>query len=342
MSAQDDADREWDAFLASTPHGYHEQTSLYATLRNEYGLHSARTVVRDSENSIIGGVQVLFQKTPIGRLGLVLRGPIAKNDDPETLQRVVTSLNKLAKNNRLSSIRVETFSTQRQTRKALAEEGYLSSSAWNRDAPCAFIELQMDDAAMLLKMKKVARKQIRASQRKGVTVKFGDRLDVRTFFDLHNRSAAHQKFAVFPERYFSYLTETFGTERVPTFVAYHAGKPISALMNFVMDNRLYSCWFGMDRDANNNELNATRLLYFEAMKWGRNNGLEGFDLTGTSLLRNQLAHYLIQRPTIQRKHFGPTKGLHRLIVHTCGRFDPLRTFTTKAARRLGYQKPMPH
>ncbi len=339
---RDEEDREWDAFLASSPHGYHEQTSLYAILRREYGFHSARAVVRDATNEIVGGVQVLYKKTPIGRLGLVYRGPIARDDDPETLKRVVSAMTKLASRERLSSIRVETFPTQEQTRQVLSSAGYYSSTAWTDEHVSAFIDLQMTNDAMLAKMKRPARNQIRGAMRKGVTITVADPNDMRDFFELHQKTSGHQEFHEFPERYFSYLRELFGADRVPVFIAKYEGKPISTLMCFVMENHLYACWFGMDRDPILKKLNSNRLLYFEAMKWGSSQGIEGFDLTGTGYFRRHLAHHMKKWPSIQRRHFGPTKSVHRFIVERCGRIDPVRLYTSKAARRLGYIRQMPH
>lgn len=337
-----ESELEWDAFVGSNPDGYHEQCSDYAALRREFGFRCARTVVRDASGHVVGGVQVLYQKTPVGRLGLVLRGPVAQGDDPETLLRVVASMTKLARLNMLSSIRVETFPTQVRAREALTSAGYRSSEAWSEDRLSGFIDLQMEDDAMLAKMKPKARRQIRDAARKGVKVIIGSSRNLRDFYDLHHLTAEHQGFPVFPESYYNYLRDIFGANRLPIFLATYNDKSVMALMGLVMGNRLYYCWGGMHRGAEEKKLNANRLLHFEAMKWGRAMGLEGYDLGGTSLLKNQLAHYTIQWPRAQRRLFGPAKALRHSIIEYAWRTDPFRALIEKGARRLGYRQQMPY
>jgi len=109
-------DDEWDRFLAANPFGYHEQTSQYATLRETYGFQHDRAVVRDDQGQIIGGASGLFRRTPIGSLGVIERGPVARDDDSRLLEQVVDEVSALAKRHRLASIRVNTFENQAHAR----------------------------------------------------------------------------------------------------------------------------------------------------------------------------------------------------------------------------------
>lgn len=335
-------DREWDGFVASNPHGYHEQSSLYASLRKDFGYDCARAVIRDDAGAIIGGAQVLYQVTPAGRLGLVLRGPIASGNDPDIFARVASELEDLAWQHFLASIRVETFPAQTGARAALGQAGYTPSTAWTDKKESSFVDLSMNDEDILASLPSATRNQVRGARRKGVQVIVGGLQDVPDFYDMLIKTAEYQGFPVFPLDYFTYMQEVFGPERAPIFIAKHDSKPISAVMCFVTGNRLYYCWGGMDRDPQLRKLNANRLLHFEAMRWGHAMGLDGYDLTGSNFFKNQLGHNTVTWPSVLRRHFGPGKSVHRSIVEGTSRSETLREMVSRGARRLGYQPRMPY
>lgn len=211
-------DDEWDRFLAANPFGYHEQTSQYATLRETYGFQHDRAVVRDDQGQIIGGASVLFRRTPIGSLGVIERGPVARDDDSRLLEQVVDEVSALAKRHQLASIRVNTFENQANARAALAKDGYRDSRAWADEEICAVFDLQLSDEQMLSAMGRSERNQVGGAMRKGVTVKVGRSADLQGFYDLHSQNSEHYAFPVFPMTYFSYLRDLFGEQRVPLFL----------------------------------------------------------------------------------------------------------------------------
>lgn len=342
VHSQSEIDREWDDFVASNPHGYHEQSSLYAALRKEFGYDCLRSILRDDAGTIIGGAQVLYQATPAGRLGLVLRGPVASGDDPDIFARVVAQLEDLAWDNFLASIRVETFPAQKAAWDALSAAGYCPSTAWTDKIESSFVDLTMSDDEILASLPSATRNQVRGARRKGVEVMIGGKDDVPDFYDMLVKTAEYQGFPVFPMNYFTYMQEVFGPDCAPIFIAKHDGKPISAVMCFVTGNRLYYCWGGMDRDPGLRKLNANRLLHFEAMRWGHAMGLDAYDLTGSNFFKNQLGHNTVTWPPVLRRHFGPGKAVHRSIVEGTSRSETLRALVSRGARRLGYQRRMPY
>jgi lipid II:glycine glycyltransferase (peptidoglycan interpeptide bridge formation enzyme) len=334
-------DDEWDRFLAANPFGYHEQTSQYAILREPYGFQHDRAVVRDAQGQIIGGASVIFRRTPIGRLGVVERGPVARDDDPLILAQVVKEVSALAKRQRLASIRVNTFENQANARAALAAEGYCNTRAWADEEICAVLDLHLSDEQMLADMGRSERNQVGGAMRKGVAVKVGSAEDLHGFYDLHMQNAKHYAFPVFPMAYFSYLRDLFGEARVPLFLAYHEGKPICGLICSVMGDRMYACWSGMDRAPEIARLNANRLLFFKASGWGRDQGLNGFDMTGTDYFRKNLASYNVTRPAAMRKHFGPLRGVHKRVIEASAT-GVLKKLAVKGAWHLGYLERIPH
>lgn len=335
-------DSEWDTFLASCPHGYHEQSSLYASLRGAYGFHTARTVVRADDGAIIGGVQILYRKTLAGRLGLVLRGPVAKDDDPEIYNRVIAEMNTLARRKMLASLRVELFPTQMALWHLLESDGYRPSTAWAEEEPSAYADLTLDDDGILANLHYTTRNQVRGARRKGVEVTVGGKELVPTLHEMLQRTAEYQEFPLFPVEYFTYLHDVFGANRVPVFIARYEDTPVAAIMNFVTGNRMYYTWGGMDRVPMHRKLNVNRFLHYEAMRWGHAQGLDMYDLTGTTFFKSQLSHGAAPWPRVLRRHFGPVHFLHRSLVERFGHDARLRGLAGRVAHRLGYSRQMPY
>ena len=336
---QDDDD--WDRFLVTTPHGYHEQASVYLENRLSFGFHRAPVISRDAQGKILGGAQLLYQRTPIGRLATLRCGPLAADDNPELLARVVQDIDRAAQNYRLASIKVETLPTQSAAREALANAGYQTGESWEYDRRSAFVDLSLSDEGILAGMDAKARSRIRGATRKGVTVTVGGPDDVATFYRLHQQTSGYQQFPTFPLDFFETLTGGFGAEKAPVFVAMHEDQPVAAIICVLAGGRMYYCWGGMDRSPHVKELNANRLLHFEAMRWGKAQGATGYDLTGTNIFKDQFAHSKPAWPQAQRKLFGAFSPIRRRLIDTCGTSERLKQLTYRLSWRFGYTQRMP-
>ena len=198
------SDAEWDAFVAAHPDGHHEQSSRFAKSRVEWGFRCDRVIVRDGVR-IVGGLQALAQRSPMGTLALVLRAPLAVDENPSVLKRVAEELDRLAKDRSYASIRVETFPTQAASRSALADRGFRSGKEWFGQRPSVLIPLAFSDTELLARMKPKGRYNIRVAERAGVAVRSADASSLDEFLELHMATSAHQGFPTFPREYFSFV-----------------------------------------------------------------------------------------------------------------------------------------
>lgn len=342
LCTSDASDDEWDAFVAAHPDGHHEQSSWYGKSRADWGFRCDRVVVREG-GRIVGGLQALAQPTPVGTLALVLRAPLAVADNPHVLARVIEELDRLAKRRSYASVRVETFPTQIAARAALEGGGFRSSAAWHGERHSIQIPLTLSDKELLARMKPKGRYNVRVAERAGVTIRTGEASSLGEFFELHRTTASHQGFPVFPRVYFDYVWRLFGTsKKAQLFLAYHGGKPVTAIFNTIVGGRLYYGWGGMSRDPEHRKLMANYLLHFFAMGWAREHGCTHYDLVGVTEFKEKLARDEIQWPLPQCKFYGPLRALHSVLKETAWSTLFLRRNVDRVARRLGLRRQMPY
>ena len=326
------ADDEWDAFLQNCPHSHHEQCSRYARNRAVHGFQYDRAVVRD-HGAISGGAQILVQTSPIGKFAHVLRGPVAINDDPQLMRRVVRRLEEIAGERAYASIRVDLFPEQDMAYEALREVGFEPTLAWNRGMDSTLIPLSYSQEELLSLMNKKVRYYVRRASRNGVVARFGEEASLDDFFELHQKTASCQGFPTFPREYFAYLWNLFGkAEKVQYFVAHHDGAPIAAVYNTIVGTRMYFGWGGMRRDVEAKRMRVNHLLHMTAADWAREHGCSHYDLSGAQMFKRQFAIETIQWPWPLRKLYGPVRGLRWKLMELTGSSDMARRLVNKAAR----------
>src|SRR3990172_3800718 len=81
FSVESVKDRErWDNFVAGSPHGHFLQSFGWGELKGAFGWAAERLALV-KQGQIVAGAQVLFRKTPLGRLAYIPRGPVANLKD---------------------------------------------------------------------------------------------------------------------------------------------------------------------------------------------------------------------------------------------------------------------
>lgn len=335
-------DAEWDGFVGSNWHGYHEQSSAYARVRGGYGFDCARAVVREG-GQIVAGAQVQEQATPVGRFAVVLRGPLARDEDLQLFGEVVRSLETLAKRRGYVSMRVDTLPTQTAAIDALEAAGFTASDAWAKRLATVVTPLDCSDAAMLERMDRKTRYNVRRAEREGVTVREGEACTIDEFFHLREMTAEHQQFITFPQWYFESMWNVFGTTgRGQLLMADHGGSPIAAMFNVVAGGRLYFMWVGMHRGEAQRKLCANYLLHAHAMRWGRDHGCTHYDMIGISTNKKKFAHEEIHWPQPRRRFFGPLRQVREAALNRSWPGGVLHKVVMKASRRLKLKPRMPY
>ena len=334
-------DRQWDDFLKICHYCHHEQSSQFAANRQEYGYRCDRIVVRDGE-TIVGGAQILVQSTPLGKLAHIQRAPLAIDDDPRILRQVVRKLEEMAIANGYRSVRIDLFPHQTRAFKALEAAGFVCSSLWSSAMNSVVVPLNFTEEELLARMHKKVAYEVRRARNKGALVLTDSENAVDEFYDLHQATASHQEFPIFPREYFTYLWRTFGqTGKVQPFVAYYHDKPIAALFNTIVGNHMYFGWGGMSRDSEAKKIRVNYLLHMTAMAWARKHGCTRYDFAGTQPFKKWFAVDIVEWPHALRKVYGPAAAWRWKMMHISDNSPFIKRAVKKASYELGLTPRMP-
>ena len=334
---------EWDAFVAAHPEGYHEQTSPYAAHRRDHGFIVDRAEVREG-GTIIGGAQVLVQRTPLGKCARVYRAPLAKDNDPAILANVVHELDVLARRNGYVSLRVDTFPNQQHARRALREAGFTESRAWSGSSRSSTVSLEFSDDELLQRLPaKKSRYNVRYAERQGVEVREGTRADVDAFIALREMSVAHNGYQIFPAGFYRSIWDLFApSRRLHLLIAHRGAQALAALVNLRMDERMYLVWIGTHRGEEERKLMAGYLLHYRAFVHARDAGCTMCDFLGTSEFKAKLTDETIEWDPPQRKFYGLLRGARARLMEFAWTRARLRRATNTVAHRLGLRPAMPY
>ncbi|MFH7320759.1 lipid II:glycine glycyltransferase FemX [Desulfurivibrio sp. D14AmB] len=336
-------DQEWDAFLQACPYGHHEQSAGYAANRGTYGFLCDRLVIRE-HNRVSGGVQILVQQTPVGKLAQVWRGPIAIDDDPLMLGKVVNALEELAGTRGYRSIRVDLFPYQRSAQEALLAAGFVESEAWAGGSirESALVPLHYSDEELLSRMNRNVRYSVKRAAKQGVIVMPGDAASLNDFCAMHEATAKQQQFPVFPHEYFSHIWDLFGTVgKAQHFIAYYRDQPVAAIFNPIIANTMTYGWGGMAWDPELKKLRVNYLLQMTAIAWAREKGLALYDLLGPQTFKQQFALDMVRYPLPLRKFYGPARTLRARLFAWSDQNSLGRRLVQRASCKLGLSPNLP-
>ncbi|MBN1685301.1 MAG: peptidoglycan bridge formation glycyltransferase FemA/FemB family protein [Spirochaetales bacterium] len=201
-----------------------------------------------------------------------------------------------------------------QERETLLDAPFRKAAVDIQVPDTVVVDLTGGEDEILSRMKPKTRYNIRLSGRKGVTVRIGDRGDLKLWYELAKETAERDRITLHAESYFAGLFEE-GEQHtdvdVVPFFASVAGETVAAIIISICGSRcIYH--FGASRSTGRNFM-PTYALQWEAMKYAKAAGCGTYDLLGIP-------------PSEDPRH--PLHGLYRVktgfggeIVHRAGCWD---------------------
>jgi len=297
LTVQEADSREWDAFLARTPGGAYQQTGSWAIAKWMEGLRSRRFTIKDGD-VVLGGAQLLYRPLPLlGAFAYVPLGPVLASDDPEVANLAVATLHRIAREHKISYLAVQAPRRGQAFARKLQSEGF--SPAFLDFAPNASVIIDLADNLDLIlsRMRKTTRYDIRASQRRGITIRDGGPQDLDAIHGLLLATARRQLFSTLGKKYLCDIWQQFSRcEHIMIFIAEFEGQPVSAaLMMAFGDTVTYwrGGWSGEHGGRYPNEA-----LQWAAIQWARSQGYRYYDFGGIprALAKSGLAGDSIRSP----------------------------------------------
>jgi lipid II:glycine glycyltransferase (peptidoglycan interpeptide bridge formation enzyme) len=277
------ADAEWDAFVASHPHGHLLQTAAWGELKSAFGWTATVVSVPGATGGApTAGALVLFRRLPLGlSLAYVPRGPVADYDDPAGLRRLLEALETAARARGAICLKWEPdLPDSPGCRALLAGLGFRPSAHSVQPQRSLVVDLAEGEAAVLARMKPKTRYNIGLARKKDVSARpAAGPADLERFTGLMAETGERDGFGVHAPDYYRRAYDIFHPlGRCELILAEHGGQPLAGVMAFGLGRRawyLYGASSGRERNRM-----AAYLAQWEAMRWAMGTGALTYDLWG--------------------------------------------------------------
>jgi peptidoglycan pentaglycine glycine transferase (the first glycine) len=285
--SRDPHDFRWDDFVGRCLDGHHEQTSLWSRIKKIYGGWDPVRIMLSNNGEIFGGAQILHKRTrSFGRIGYILRGPLAFSGEREALNQIARELDRFAENERFSLLIVVPSYFGNSFTDALDELDFF------RKPDCLpptgllpaslMISVADDHDEILGRMRRTTRQEIRKSGREGMTVQeAAGEEDVETFRRLMYALCKRRGVDPHPPQqdFFRRLWEIFHPHGyVKILLVKYEETPVAAGLLFTFGSTVRFWKMGWTGD--HEEKNPTNFLYWEAIKWTKAMGFRYFEIMG--------------------------------------------------------------
>jgi len=152
----------WDAFLDSTSFSHFYQTSMWAQVRILDGWDHLIVLITLND-SLVGGFQILTRpKSYLGKIGIVLKGPVIASDDPATINFVIATLKKIARVNKIKALIVQPPNRDKAISNTLRQNDFSANHVDNeiRDNTVV-IDLRKSEDEIFKGIKRIKRQNIK-------------------------------------------------------------------------------------------------------------------------------------------------------------------------------------
>ncbi len=282
---------QWDDFLASTPLGHFYQTSMWAQVRMLDGW-SHLIILITLQDHIIGGFQILIRsKSHLGKIGIVLKGPVVLSDDSAVLHFVISTLKKMAEANKINALIVQPPDGDSKITHFISHSDFsLNHVDYVIKDNTVVVDLHHDEMSIFKAMKHNKRKNINTALRMDVHVRQGNFNDIDVFFRLMVDTCNRQKVKPSPSniRFLYRMWDLFSRhDNIKLFLAEYENNIVSSLMVVLFGKTAFLWKFGWSGQFSHCRPND--VLYYEIFKWAK---LHGFSFADMCAIDTGLADHV--------------------------------------------------
>lgn len=297
-------DPAWDEFVACAPGGHHVQTSLWSQIRAVQGWKVLRIIVTREED-IVGGVQLLTRSMPlIGAAAYVTKGPLCAPDDQALLNLVLDELKQACRAHHIRYLIVQPPNNGQHIVAHLTQRGFRPMAIGATSEATTLIDLSKSLDEILAQMHSKNRRNIRRSEREGITVREGStEADLDIFYDLHLATSKRRQFVPFPRTYFAQMWKVMRPyEYITLMFSEYRGGAVSAVLLVPFGDTVIAKvngWSGQHDRCRPNEA-----VFWGAIRWAKEHGFRYFDLDG---IDPAAAHAVLNnQPIAEDSRYSPT------------------------------------
>jgi len=273
-------DDKWDEFVEHSKDGNYEQTSIWSAVKKKYGWAPKRIILK-KDKKIIAGAQILFKKTKFGNVGYISKGPVLNNSDLKEIEIIFSNLYRITKTTKIiflyinPSIDLNISSASGLTRKLSPDfiKQFIGATV--------VIDLDKGVEEIFSQMRRMTRRSINKGLKRGIIVSEAGRREIRNFFNLMLSTCRRQGVTPNPPdvNFIYSLWEFFRPrKKIYLFTAKYEGVIVAAIILISFGDYIKAWkigWSGKHR-----EKNPTSVLYWETIKWAKENGFKYYDFIG--------------------------------------------------------------
>ena len=279
-------DEAWDQFVISFAEPHHEQTSIWAELKEPFGWISWRILVL-SRNQILGGVQILeYRLNRFLRVGYIQRGPLLS--DPDLAPRLFEFLKVCAVRRGIDYLALSLPYFAHPLIAHAFAAGFterpdrLPPSVWVKAT--LIKDLHQNEDSLFQEMRSTTKKHIRRGLRSDILVRDGTRDDIPAFVELVEKLCerrgitSNMPLGAFPQK----LWDAFHSRNMlHLFIAQNEQQPVAGLI--VITTGLWARAWRIGWAGDQPEKHPTMVLYWKAIQWAKNNNYAYFDFLGLDI-----------------------------------------------------------
>ncbi len=270
-------DDSWDEFLMNTPMGQFQQSGMWAQVKEVDGWECVR-VVATLDGKIVGGFQILWRKTRLGRIGYVSKGPVMFPETLEMVERLAVMMQDQANRHNIMALIVQPPDDSRLTSEILDRFHFIQSNPMDVIEATLLVDTSKGHDILEKGMSRNSRRLVRLAKQNSVVIREGDIDDIGTFFNLMSATCKRQGVRPNPSSVeaLERLWRAFSQRNLSSvFLAEHNREVIAGLLIIIFGNKV--CFWKKGWNFKSHKCYPNDLLYHEALHWACSNKFDHCD-----------------------------------------------------------------
>lgn len=262
---------EWNAIVTSSPEGHLLQSYQWGELKTSHGWEAER-LVATAPDGTIAAAQVLWRRTPLGPVGYIPRGPVVSpKGEAAAFTLLLQEVHRRARARGALFLKIERNGPEAGP---LTKLGFRHSRQTVQPKATIIVDLTQSTETLLSRQHSKTRYNIRLAEKRGVTVRRGERADVAAFARLMAETGTRDGFAVRSATYYRDVLDLLG-EHAELLLAEHEGDVLAGMLT-ARFNREAIYLYGAS-GAHKRQLMPNHALQWEAIRRAQDAGCTTYD-----------------------------------------------------------------
>lgn len=279
---------EYVNFIQNNPKGHFLQSPEWAKVKSEW--INEVIICRDENGKIKGSMSLLIR--PFKKITSIMyspRGPVCDIHDKETISELINGAKKIAKEYKSFIFRVDPDvpNDDEEFRKIAKEVGFKikeNVKDFNEVIQPRYVfRLNVKDKTeeeLLMSFHEKTRYNIRLAMKKGVTVREGNKDDLKIFHKIMVETGVRDNFLIRPLSYFEKMYDELAPNYMKVLIAMYQDKPIAAVIPIIYGNKVWYLYGASSNEYRN--VMPNYLLQWEQIKLALANHCDIYDFRGVS------------------------------------------------------------